>query len=216
MADAVRQVPEKYGPVRQVFHPRLGSYWRRLLSCVPPLLVLAAGMLFLYYRRPAAGIAVVVAVVVLAAAAACWGRLRPVLVARTDDHLLRSRTVGFAAASLADVDHVVTVGSLHRDAGSPRKAGRPHLWVGDAAGRRVFALDGAVWDARTLGEVAEALGRPRTHVESATVRDAVRRWPRLVPWRLRHPRLRSAAGSAALLAVVALVVWLSVLQQSGA
>ncbi|HST71450.1 MULTISPECIES: hypothetical protein [Kocuria] len=216
MADAVRQVPEKYGPVREAFHPRLGSYGPRLLSCTLPLLVAAAGLLTLFWRRPAAGTAAVVAALVLAAAAVCWTRLRPALVARTDSHLLRSRTVGFAAAPLADVDHVVTVGALHRSADSPRRAGRPHLWAADPAGRAVLALDGTVWDARTLEEVARSLGRPRTHLDSATVRDAVRRWPRLVPWRLRHPRLRSAAASAALVAVVALVLWSALAQQTGA
>jgi hypothetical protein len=73
----------------------------------------------------------------------------------------------------------------------------------------VFALDGDVWDARALGEVAEALDAPRTHVEQLTAGQAAARWPRLVPWRLRHQRLCSAASSAAVIAVLALAVWLS-------
>jgi hypothetical protein len=209
MADSVRQVPEKYGPVRAVLRPRLGSYGRRLLSCLGPLLVVVVLVLFLWARRPAPGVAVVVLVLVLAAAAACWVRLRPVLVVRTDSHVLRSRTVGFAATPLTEVEHVVTVGALHRAAGAPRSDARPHLWAAGRSGRRVLGLDGAVWDARALEDVAVALGAPRTHLERATAREAAARWPRLVPWGLRHPRLRSAASSAGLLAVLALVGWFS-------
>ncbi|MFI7495035.1 hypothetical protein ACH9D2_10000 [Kocuria sp. M4R2S49] len=55
MADSVRQVPEKYGPVRAVLRPRLGSYGRRLRSCLGPLLLTALLVLFLWARRPAPG-----------------------------------------------------------------------------------------------------------------------------------------------------------------
>ncbi|KLU08787.1 hypothetical protein [Kocuria sp. SM24M-10] len=209
MADAVRQVPEKYGPVRAVLRPRLGSYGRRLLACSAPMLAGAVLLLLLWSRRPGPAVAVVLLGLVLVAALACWLRLRPALVVRTDSHLLRSRTVGFAATPLARLDSVVTVGALHRSADSPRRAGRPHLWAADRSGRRVFALDGDVWDARALGEVAEALDAPRTHVEQLTAGQAAARWPRLVPWRLRHQRLCSAASSAAVIAVLALAVWLS-------
>ena len=44
---------------------------------------------------------------------------------------------------------------------------------------------------------------------AGTAREAAARWPRLVPWGLRHPRLSSAASSAGLLAVLALVGWFS-------
>ncbi|WP_424346618.1 hypothetical protein [Kocuria sp. CH-021] len=210
MADSVRQVPEKYGPVRAVLRPRLGSYGRRLLSCLGPLLLGAVLVLFLWARRPAPGVAVVVLALVLLAGTACWLRLRPVLVVRTDSHVLRSRTVGFAATPLSDVEHVVTVGALHRAPGAARPAARPHLWAAGRSGRRVLGLDGAVWDARALEDVAASLGAPRTHLERATAREAAARWPRLVPWGLRHPRLRSAASAAGLLAGLALVGWFSI------
>ncbi|MFI7580265.1 hypothetical protein [Kocuria kalidii] len=209
MADSVRQVPARYGPVRAVLRPRLGSYGRRLLSCLGPLLVGAVLLLFLWARRPAPGVALAVLALVLLAAAACWVRLRPALVVRTDSHVLRSRTVGFAATPLAELEHVVTVGDLRRTPGSRRTAGRPHLWAAGRSGRRVLALEGPVWDARTLEDVAVALGAPRVHVERTTAREAAARWPRLVPWGLRHPRLRSVASSAGLLAVLALLVWLA-------
>ncbi|MFI7482569.1 hypothetical protein ACH9EU_09125 [Kocuria sp. M1R5S2] len=215
MADAVRQVPEKYGPVRDVLRPRLGSYGRRLLGSATPLLVATVLVLFLWSRRPAPGVAAVALVLVLLAAAAAWVRLRPALVVRTDSHVLRSRTVGFAATALADLDHVVTVGALQRSADGSRRSARPHLWAADRSGRRVLGLDGAVWDARALEDVAAALGVPRTHVERTTAREAAARWPRLVPWRLRHPRLSSAAGTAGVLAVLALVTGLSLVQQGG-
>lgn len=209
MADSVRQVPERYGPVRAVLRPRLGSYGRRLRSCAGPLLVVAVLVLFLWARRPAPDVAAVVLVLVLLAAAVCWLRLRPVLVVRTDSHVLRSRTVGFAATPLAELEHVVTVGALHRAPGAPRPAGRPHLWAAGRSGRRVLGLDGAVWDARALEDVAVVLGAPRTHLERTTAREAAARWPRLVPWGIRHPRLRSAVSAAVLLAVLGLVGWFS-------
>lgn len=209
MADAARQVPEKYGPVRGVHRPRLASYGRRLRACLSPALLAVGVLLVLWWRRPAAGIAIALLAVAVLAGAACWTRLRPALVVRTRSHVLRSRTVGFAATALADLDRVITVGSLHRPGDRPRAPGRPYLWGADRNGRRVLELDGAVWDSRTLEEVAAALGAPRTHVDHATVREAAQRWPRLVPWRLRHPRLRSAAGSAGLLLLLALVAGLA-------
>lgn len=216
MADSVRQVPAKYGPVRAVLRPRPGSYGRRLLGSLTPLAVAAALVLLLWSRRPGPGAAAVLLVLVVLAIGACWVRLRPALVVRTDSHVLRSRTVGFAATALADLDHVVTVGALDGPAAGPRPAARPHLWAADRAGRRVFALDGAVWDARALDDVAAALGAPRTHLGRTSAREAAARWPRLVPWRLRHPRLRSAAGTLATLAVLLLVLWSSVQLQGGA
>ena len=65
MADAVRHVPEKYGPVRAVLRPRLGSYGRRLLACLSPLLTGAVLLLLLWWRRPAPAVTAVVLVLVL-------------------------------------------------------------------------------------------------------------------------------------------------------
>ena len=39
MAETVRQVPQKYGVPEHVFHPRLGSYGRRLAASAAPLLL---------------------------------------------------------------------------------------------------------------------------------------------------------------------------------
>lgn len=216
MADALRQVPAQYGPARRAFRPRLGAYGRRVLACLPALAVAVAGGLLLFWRRPPGGTGLTVLVLVVLAAAACWSRLRPALAVRTETHVLRSRTVGFAAAPLDGIEHVVLVEALRRAPDAPRGGATAHLWAAGRGGRRVLALDGPVWDARTLGELAESLGRPCTRVPSATAPELAARWPRLVPWRLRHPRVRSATTAAALLAVVGLVLWLPWAQQAGA
>ena len=92
-------------------------------------------------------------------------------------------------------------------AGEGRTRGRPHLWCVTAAGRCALSLDGTVWDARTLQEIARLSGAQHVNFKRATPAQISEHWPRLVSWRVRFPRVRYALSSAALVAVVVALVW---------
>ena len=53
MAETIRQIPAKYGAPEHVFHPRMGSYGRRLGAALPPLLLVVVAVFVIGYRRPA-------------------------------------------------------------------------------------------------------------------------------------------------------------------
>ena len=208
MAETVRQIPSRYGAPQHVFHPRLGSYGRRLAAALPPLAVVAVAVAMLSYRRfagPAAAVLVLVALVGLVAA---YAYLRPALAVLTARHVLLSRWVGFRAVPRERIAQVVTVEHLipaHAAAGTSR--GRPQLWFVTAAGGRALSLDGTVWDGRTLQELARLSGAEHVNFTRATPAQISEHWPRLVSWRVRWPRVRYAASSFALLAVIALLAW---------
>ncbi|MGX5669812.1 hypothetical protein ACWKWD_03800 [Kocuria rhizophila] len=209
MAETVRQVPPRYGEPEHVFHPRIGSYGRRVLAACPPLALVGLAVAMIYVRR-AGGLALVLLVLLaLAGAVACYAYLRPALVVLTASHVLTSRWVGFRAVERERVPQVVTVEALlPPHAAQGRTRGRPHLWFVTAAGRCALSLDGTVWDARTLQEIARLSGAQHVNFKRATPAQVSEHWPRLVSWRVRFPRVRYALSSAALVAVVvALVGW---------
>ena len=183
MAETVRQVPPRYGEPEHVFHPRIGSYGRRVLAACPPLALVGLAVAMIWFRRPA-------------------------LVVLTASHVLTSRWVGFRAVERERVPQVVTVEALlPPHAAQGRTRGRPHLWFVTAAGRCALSLDGTVWDARTLQEIARLSGAQHVNFRRATPAQVSEHWPRLVSWRVRFPRVRYALSSAALVAVVVALVW---------
>ena len=208
MAETVRQIPSKYGAPQYVFHPRLGSYGRRIAAALPPLGMVALSVAVLYYRRPAAPAAAVLALVALVGLVAAYAYLRPALAVLTADHVLVSRWVGFRAVPRENIAQVVTVEKLLPARAAPGSSrGRPQLWFVTATGGRALSLDGTVWDGKTLQELARLSGAEHVNFARATPAQISGHWPRLVSWRVRWPRLRYAASSLALLAVVALLAW---------
>lgn len=216
MAETVRQIPAKYSVPLHVFHPAISSYGRRAGAAAAPLLLVAAVVLVLWWVRPRGPVIAVLVLLAVLGGLTAYGYLRPALAAITPTHALSSRWIGFRAAARADVAQVVTVDALLTgDAGADPGTGRgarrggAQLWLVSAAGRRMLSLDGRVWDATTLRRFARLSGAQHVHFQRATPAELARHWPRLVPWRLRHPRLRYALSSAALVGVLALSVWWS-------
>lgn len=211
MADTIRQIPEKYSTPQHVFHPRISSYGRRLWAALPPLLLVVVALAGLSYRRPAGSVAGLLILLAVSGGLVAYGYLRPALVVITRTHVLSSRWIGFHAVPRPRVAQVVTVERLlppRSREGAVR--GRPYLWLVSESGRRLMALDGVVWDATTLGTLAASTGAQHVNFKRATPAQVSEHWPRLVSWQVRYPRLRYAASSAALVLVVALIVWLSV------
>lgn len=216
MAETVRQVPPKYGAPEHVFHPRLGSYGRRLAASAAPLLLVVLATAVIVYRRPAGPVTAVLALTALVGLVGAYARLRPALAVLTPGYVLVSRWVGFRAVPRERITQVVTVEKLLAPrSGSGRTRGRPYLWFVTASGRRALGLDGTVWDARTLDELARASGAQHVNFRQATPAQVSESWPRLVPWHVRHPRLRYAASSLALLAVIGLLGWWALASRAG-
>ncbi|MDO4918204.1 hypothetical protein [Kocuria sp.] len=208
MAETVRQIPPRYGAPQHVFHPRIGSYGRRIGAALPPLLVVALAVAMIYYRRPAGPVMGVLGLFALVGVVAAYAYLRPALAVLTEEHVLLSRWVGFRAVPRERIVQVVTVERLiPQRAPRGRTRGRPQLWFVTGAGRCALALDGTVWDGKSLQELARLSGAEHVNFSRATPAQVSDHWPRLVSWRIRYPRLRYAATSAALLAVVALLAW---------
>ncbi|MEU5468475.1 hypothetical protein [Kocuria salsicia] len=216
MAETVRQVPQKYGVPEHVFHPRLGSYGRRLAASAAPLLLVVLAVGAIFYRRPAGPVTGVLALTALAGLVGAYVNLRPALAVLTPGFVLVSRWVGFHAVARERITQVVTVEKLLAPrSGSGRSRGRPYLWFVTASGRRALGLDGTVWDARTLDELARASGAQHVNFRQATPAQVSENWRRLVPWHVRHPRLRYATSSLALLTVIALLGWWALASTAG-
>ncbi|KAA9395368.1 hypothetical protein FCK90_02920 [Kocuria coralli] len=218
MADNIRHIPERFGEVQQVWHPRITSMGRRLLACLPPALLGVMCLAVLWLRRPAPAISAIIAVIVLACVGLCWLWLRPSMVAVTRSHVLGSRIVGFHKAQRSEIEQAVLVEALERPGqasagrdGKPRRRGltRPYLWLVDDGGRRLFRLDGTVWDVRSLNQLADYLGVPVQKVPRTTPKNLARSWPRIVGPLMRYPWIRSVSSGAVLIATVAVVYWLA-------
>lgn len=213
MAETVRQVPEKYSTAQHVFHPRLTSYGRRIWAAVPPLLLVAVALLALFSRRPRGPVIAVLILLALAGGIIAYGYLRPALSVITRTHFLKSRWIGFQAVPRDRVHQVVTVDKLlppRAKAGKSR--GRPYLWLVTETGKRAMALDGLVWDKATLKSFGDLCQAQHVNFKEATPQQIGQHWPKLVEWHVRYPRLRYAASSLALVLVIALTVWLTVVQ----
>ena len=208
MAETIRQIPVKYGAPEQVFHPRLGSYGRRLGAALPPLLLTIIAVFLIGYRRPIGPALAVLLLFALVGLVAAYAYLRPTLVVLTSRHVLLSRWVGFRAVPRDRIAQVVTVRRfLPPGSRGDGSSARPCLWFVTAAGRSALFLDGTVWDARTMDDLARASGAQHVDFQRATPAQLAEHWPRLVAWRVGHPRARYIATSAALIATIALFVW---------
>ncbi|RKQ34855.1 hypothetical protein [Kocuria tytonis] len=208
MAETVRQIPPRYGEPQYVFHPRIGSYGRRIGAALPPLLMVVLAVAAVYYRRPAGPATAVLGFLALVGLVASYAYLRPALAVLTAHHVLVSRWVGFRAVPRERIARVVTVETLLPP--RPREGrtrGRPQLWFATAEGRCALVLDGTVWDGKSLQELARASGAQHVNFKRATPAQVGEHWPRLVSWRVRYPRVRYAVSSLALVAVIGLLGW---------
>lgn len=219
MAENTRDIPERYGKLVQGFHPRLGSYGRRLLAVTPNLLLAALLLGYLAYKRPAATITIIAVLLIAGSAAACYSVLRPATAALTETHLLKARLIGWTAVPRERIAGTVFVTRL-RPAGADsargpfarlRSRGVPALWFTDAQGRRLLRFDGRIWDAKTLRGLSGKL-TPSTEVyELADVEQIDAAHPHLITFAERHPRFRSTVltvlGVLILVLVLLLAFW---------
>lgn len=217
MAENIRHIPERFGAVQQVWHPRITSMGRRLLACLPAALLAVVCLGVLWLRRPAPAILAIIVVVMLICFALCWVWLRPVTVAVTESHVLSSRAIGFHNVQRTKIARAVLVEALEKprkatqDSGTTRKRGltRPYLWLADHAGRRLCRFDGTVWDLKSVDSLSSYLDVPVERFHRATAREVAATRPKLVGLSMRHPWIKSAFTGAALIATVVAVYWLA-------
>lgn len=218
MADNIRHVPERFGPVQQVWHPRITSMGRRLVACLPAAALGLICLGVLWFRRPAPMVSIIIVVVILVCLALCWVWLRPNTVVATASHLLGSRAVGFHTVRRDRIARAVLVEALEVGSRGPTDPGgksrrrgltRPYLWLVDDAGRRLFRLDGTVWDLKSLTAIVEYAGVPVDRFPRATAGEVAHAWPKVVGLFMRHPWIKSVLSGALLIATVAAVYWMA-------
>lgn len=215
MTESIRRIPERHGAPQRVLHPRLSSMGRRLLACLPSLLLGAVCLVVLLLRRPAPYAMLLLGIVIAACTFAAWRWLRPATVVVTATHVLGSRTIGFSTMRREDIERLVVVDALRRPAragvdGKRRRAGlpRPYLWAADDAGRRLFRMDGTLWDRSSIDRLVEHLGVRTERFREASPAHLARTWPRLVGPLMRFPWLRPLLSGLAVIASAMLLLWL--------
>lgn len=217
MADNIRHIPERFGQVSHVWHPRITSMGRRILACLPAAVLGTLCLVVLWMRRPAPTISAIIVVVILVCIALCWLWLRPNTVAVTGSHVLGSRGIGFRSVARSKVSRAVVVESLEKPGQGLKRGGkaprrglaRPFLWLVNDDGRRLFRLDGTVWDHKSMQELGQYLGVPVEQFRRIEPKELAKRWPKLVTPLMRFPWIKSVVTGAVLIATVGAVFWLA-------
>ncbi|WP_421084491.1 hypothetical protein [Rothia nasimurium] len=216
MAENAHQVPKHYGEPTTVYHPRIHSYHRRVLAVLPSLLLALACIGFMGYKRPTPLVMVALALVAVFAICSIYGTLRPHIVVKTDTHVLRGRLYGWQAVPLASFAQTVLVerltpkqasGKELKGAAALRYKGVPALFGVDGQGKRIFRLDGRIWDAKTLRSIATSIAPQTTVYTSINVVQMNKQHPGLVTFNELHPGWKSATlGAISAIFLVALVI----------
>lgn len=201
MAENAHEVPEKYGTVTDIYHPRINSYHRRLLAVIPSGILAVACLWFIAAKRPTPIVMVLLAIIAISAIAGIYSMLKPHIVVKTDTHLLRGKLIGWETVALKDIDHTVlaerltpkqAAGKELTGAAALRYKGVPALWAVNTAKKRVFRLDGRIWDAKTMRKIAAAVSPQTTLYPSINVTQMNKQWPGLVTFNELHPGWKSA------------------------
>lgn len=214
MAENAHQVPDQYGTVTHVYHPRINSYHRRLLGAAPSLVLALACLWFMAAKRPAPAVMVLLAVITVGAIVSIYTLLKPHIVVKTETHLLRGKLIGWETVDLTTIDHTVLAERLTpkqaadrelTGAAALRYKGVPALWAVNDKKKRVFRLDGRIWDAKTMRNIAAAISPQTTVYPSINVTQMNKQWPGLVTFNELHPGWKSATlGLISLLFLLAL------------
>lgn len=214
MAEHAHQVPSKYGEPQGVYHPRIHSYHRRLITVVPPTLVIIAMIFLLVKRSFSLPYIVIIVLIMIFALFSIYSVLKPNIVVRTENHLLRGKLFGWQVLDLAKVDKTVfaerlaskkSMSKTEGGAKSLRYKGIPALWALNAQGKRIFRLDGRIWDGKTMRKIAADISPQTVVYPRINVVQMNKQHPGLVTFNELHPGWRSAALSIAF-AVILLVV----------
>ncbi|MDY3049207.1 MAG: hypothetical protein SOR40_05475 [Rothia sp. (in: high G+C Gram-positive bacteria)] len=209
MAENAHQVPEKYGPVEKIFHPRIQSYHRRLLAAMPSGLLCLASLAFVGYKRPILPVSLGLILLAVLAALSLYSALRPQLIVLTEGYLLRGRLFGWQVVDRQRIDHTImaerltprqAAGKQLKGLAALRYQGIPALWAVDSRKKRVFRLDGRMWDAKTAKALAASLSPQTTVYQLINVTQMNKQHPGLVTFNELHPGWKSA--TAGLLSVV--------------
>lgn len=216
MAEHVHQVPEKYGTAQVAYHPRIQSYHRRIIAALPPILVVLGVIFLLSRRRFALPYTLLLAVIVVFALLAMYSLLKPNIVVKTQDFLLRGKLFGWQVVTLSNIERTVFVERLASkksmsmpDGGakSLRHKGIPALWVLNSRGKKVMRLDGRIWDAKTMRRIASENSEQTVVYPRINVVQMNKQHPGLVTFNELHPGWKSATiavlSSVALLLVAA-------------
>lgn len=204
MAEHAHQVPDKYGQVTAIYHPRIHSYHRRLMAGAPSTILALACIWFMAAKRPTPIMMVILAFIVLGAICTIYSVLRPQIVVKTDSHILRGKLVGWEAIALADIDHTVLAERLTPKQASGKELkgiaalrfrGAPALWALNTKKKRIFRLDGRIWDAKTMRAIATAISPQTTVYKVINVTQMKTQHPGLVTFNELHPGWKSIALS---------------------
>lgn len=216
MAENAHEVPEKYGTVTDIYHPRINSYHRRILAVIPSGVLAVACLWFMVAKRPAPIAMVFLAIVALFALIGIYSVLKPHIVVKTDTHLLRGKLIGWEAIALKDINHTVlaerlipkqATGKELTGLAAIRYKGLPALWAVTADKKRLFRLDGRIWDAKTMRKIAAAISPQTTFYPNINVTQMNKQWPGLVAFNELHPGWKSAIfGAISLIMLAALAV----------
>ncbi len=213
MAEHAHQVPDKYGDVTAIYHPRMNSYGRRLMAAFPPILLAAGIIAFILYKRPLLPFMMILLLILVGTFFAVYSFLKPAIVVRTNTHILRGKMFGWQAVPLANIEHTVFAERL-----TPKKVvkqeeqgakfiskGVPAMWAINDKRKRILRLDGRIWDAKNLRTIASDIAPQTTVYPKINVTQMAKVWPGLVTFNELHPGWRSA-----LIAVVTAIVILAI------
>ncbi|MFW0110740.1 hypothetical protein ACN082_06170 [Rothia sp. CCM 9417] len=216
MAEHVHQVPEKYGQVRAIYHPRIHSYHRRLIAGVPSTVLALACIWFMLTKRPTPIVMVILVFIALGAICAIYSVLRPQIIVKTNSHILRGKLVGWETVPLADIEHTVLAERLTPKQASGKELkgiaalrfkGAPALWALNSKQKRIFRLDGRIWDAKTMRAIATAISPQTTVYKVINVTQMKTQHPGLVTFNELHPGWKSTVlGAISLAFLIALAV----------
>lgn len=216
MAENAHEVPAKYGQATNIYHPRIGSYHRRIIAVLPSTVLALACLWFMLAKRPTPLVMALLVFIAVGAIITLYSMLKPHIVVRTQTHILRGRLFGWHAVPLADIDHTViaerltpkqAAGKELTGVAAMRYKGVPALWAFNTKKKRVFRLDGRIWDAKTLRAIASTLAPQTTVYPSINVAQMNKQWPGLVTFNELHPGWKSATvGAVAGIFLLALAV----------
>lgn len=217
MAERAHEVPAKYGTSQKLYHPRFRSYGRRIEASLPGSITLLVALAFLAYKRPALPYTALALLIIFCAALNLYSVLKPTIIVFTETHILRARLFGWQAVKLTSIDHTIMVEKLYgrkahgKDLTSLgakiRYRSFPSMWAVNKHWKPLLRLDGRVWDAKTMRQVAAELSDKTTVYKNANVMDIDRMHSGLIAFRELHPGWRSATlVTVAIIVLVLLII----------
>ena len=164
---------------------------------------------------PKAGplVLVIIVVIVLLAAGYVALYLRNTRIELRDGQVLETTVFGGTRQrAISDVAKIVFVGQLLTGGRTVGFAGsNRNLFLVDADGRRIARASGAAWSVDDLDTLVKTFGDTELlSAPSIDTKELSKQFPTLLPWGEQHPSGLTWLVVAGVLAVIALVIWVSV------